>query len=357
MTNTSEVSKPLVSIVVPNFNTLTIIDSCVENFLKISYEPLEIIFVDDYSTDGSYEKLETYAQKHPKIKVYRNAANSGPSKTRNKGIQHAEGKYIALLETDMQVEPDYLDYLIAELEADETLGAVQSKVLDLNKKDIVSADGIYYDPHTFWVICKSAGMKDSEAKEANRRKYCSIGAVGSVIRKDVLAVIGGYDELIVHNIDDIDLGWRIWLYGKKIKYIPQAVTYHWTAKPANLRSKTTPSVKSEMHFQKTIRIFLKNYEWQNVIRYAPTLYMVFVFRIFTNLLAGNTAPLQGFVKALVWTFKTLPDTMKERKRLQALRGFSDSYIFENICRKGSFLHIYKKDILPMLRRAQTQFLS
>lgn len=69
---------------------------------------------------------------------------------------------------------------------------------------------------------------------------------------------------------------------------------------------------------------------------------VFIFRILFSLMHGRTASLQGFVKALAWTFKTMPDTIRERRRLQNILGLSD---------------IYRHKIIPMLRRSQAQFLS
>lgn len=332
---------PLVSIIVPNFNTKSVIDSYLKNFLKIKYKPIEIIVVDDCSTDGSYEKILEYQRKHSEIKVFRNEKNSGPSKTRNNGIKHSKGKYISLLESDMEVEPDYLDHLIQKLESDSDLGAVQSLVLDLNQKDIIQADGLLYDPHTFNVYAKNVGVMKTKVKKDIIQKYTSIGAVGSVIRKDVLDLIGGFDEKIVHNIDDIDLGWRIWLSGKKIVMVPKAITYHVTYKKMDLREKVTPKVSSEFHSQKILRIFIKNYELFNLLRFTPWLYFTFLLRGFLNLTRGNTAPLRGLWMSTKWLITNLRDNLEQRKKIQALRKFSDKELFKYIFMKGNYFENFK----------------
>lgn len=349
-----QTAKPLVSIVIPSYNSMSLIKSCLENILHITYQPLEIIIVDDGSTDGSDTYIEDQTKTYSHLKLIRNNKNSGPSFTRNNGIKHAQGKYIALLETDMEVEPNWLEPLVTELEDNLELGAVQSKVLDLYQRDVIAADGVFYDPHTFWVVCHGCGMpKDS----ANERKLVSIGAVGCVIRKSVLDTIGGFDEKIVHNIDDIDLGWRIWLTGHKIIFIPESVTYHWTMKPLDLRSQTTPSEKSEFYFQKTPRIFLKNYSWFNILRYMPWLYAVFTVRALSNLMRGNVNPLKGLLKATWWNINNVSDTLAERRRIQALRKFDDTYLLNTIFLKGSFFDIYHHQIKGVLQRAQSSLLN
>ncbi|HEX7041662.1 MAG TPA: hypothetical protein VF189_00275, partial [Patescibacteria group bacterium] len=226
-----------------------------------------------------------------------------------------------------------------------SLGAVQSKVLDLNKKKYIQAVGIKYIPHTFWVKSIGCGLAKNKITVSEE---VGIGAVGSVVRKSVLDSIGGFDEKIVHNLDDIDLGWRIWIAGYRVISVPKSITYHWTAKPASTRNKVTPGVASEFYFQKTFRIFLKNYEWKNIFHYSPWLFMILSIRVLSNLLKGNTAPLKGYIKAFIWNIQTLQDSLIERKRVQSLRRRSDFEIFKKITLAGNFPHLYFHEILPLM---------
>lgn len=340
-------NSPLVSIIMPSFNSAALIRGCLASVLKTTYPNYEIIVVDDQSTDDSYDILQKEYGQHGHIRIIQNETNSGPSKTRNHGIRIALGDYLAFIETDMEVDPQWLEPLVQALETDQSLGGAQSKVLDLINHNVIQSDGIYIDPHTFWVVSKSSGLPASTSQS---EKYVGIGAVGSVVRSSVIQQIGGFDEAIVHNIDDLDLCWRIWSAGYRIKYFPQSITYHWTMKSLSDRSKVTPSVKSEFHFQKTLRIFLKNYEWLNILRYTPWLYSIFILRIIVNALKGNLAPFEGFLKAQWWNIQVLPDTLKERKRIQSLRKLRDKEILSHIGLQGSFFKIYKHDINQSLAR-------
>jgi len=335
-------ANPLVSVIIPNFNTINIIDSCLENIIKIDYKPLEIIIVDDFSSDGSYEKLLEFQKKDPRLVILRNEKNSGPSKTRNNGINNSKGKYIAFLETDMHASSTFLEPLVRNLENDSSLGAVQSLVLDLNKKNLIQHNGLYYDPYNFFVFQENIGDDVNKISSKLIEKYTSIGAVGSMVRKDLLDKIGGFDENIVHNIDDIDLGWRIWISGNKIKLIPESITYHWTNKKPSIREKTTSKINSEFYSHKTFWVFLKNYELKNLLWYTPWLYSTFLTRVILNLLKGDTSSLKGLWMSTVWLFKNFKKGLNERKRIQLFRKMSDKEIFSYIFMKGNILENFKK---------------
>jgi GT2 family glycosyltransferase len=346
-------NNPLVSIVVPNYNTLNDVDNYIKNFLKIDYSPLEIIIVDDHSSDGSYEKLLEYAKKNNNLKIIRNEKNFGPSKTRNNGINFSKGKYIAFLESDMEVDSNYLNILVNELEKDKNLGAALSLVLDLNQKEIIQSDSLHYNPYNFFVYSENFGLKKSNLKSPLKEKYSSIGAVGSIVRKSVLDLVGGFDEKIVHNIDDIDLGWRIWISGYFIKSFSNAVTYHVSSKKFEIREKVTPKVTSELHFHKTPRVFLKNYELKNILKYGFWLYITFFVRILFNLLKGNLAPLKGFLLSIKWLVLNFRDTLEERKKVQSFRNLSDIEIFDKIFMNGSYMQNLRNIRKIMLRSYET----
>lgn len=91
---------PLVSIVMPLYNSETYIKEAIESVLQQSYKNWEMIIIDDLSTDNSKEILEQYRKKNKKIIPLYNAQNLGAAQSRNKGVQKARGDYIAFLDSD-----------------------------------------------------------------------------------------------------------------------------------------------------------------------------------------------------------------------------------------------------------------
>ena len=97
--------KDLISIIVPVYNVEAYLDRCMESILKQTYKRLEIILVDDGSTDSSGEKCDAYAKQDSRIKVI-HKVNGGLSDARNAGLALATGDYIGYVDSDDWINPD-----------------------------------------------------------------------------------------------------------------------------------------------------------------------------------------------------------------------------------------------------------
>jgi glycosyltransferase involved in cell wall biosynthesis len=102
--------KPLISLVLPVYNIESYLPVCMENVLGQTYTRLEILLVDDGSTDGCPALCDSYAEKDPRVRAL-HKENGGLSDARNFGIRHAEGEYISLIDPDDTVDLDYVEYL------------------------------------------------------------------------------------------------------------------------------------------------------------------------------------------------------------------------------------------------------
>ena len=97
----------IVSIVVPIYNTAQFLRACLDSIISQSYEDFECILVDDGSVDESLEICKEYAHRDPRFVVI-HQDNLGVSSARNKGIKIARGEYLAFIDSDDWVDPDYL---------------------------------------------------------------------------------------------------------------------------------------------------------------------------------------------------------------------------------------------------------
>ena len=102
---------PKVSVIVPVYNSEQELRDCLDSLVEQTEKDIEIIVIDDGSTDNSPEIEEEYQKKYPNVKVYRNERNLGQSETRNRGIELAEGDYIAFLDSDDYVNPGMYEEL------------------------------------------------------------------------------------------------------------------------------------------------------------------------------------------------------------------------------------------------------
>lgn len=93
-------NQPLVSIITPSYNSMHFVVATIQSVLNQTYSNFELIIVDDCSIDNSFEMLSDLSKKDNRIKVYKLEKNSGAAMARNYGIQVANGKYLAFLDSD-----------------------------------------------------------------------------------------------------------------------------------------------------------------------------------------------------------------------------------------------------------------
>lgn len=105
---------PKVSVIVPVYNTEKYLGRCLDSLLNQTLEDIEIILVDDHSTDNSLDIMQAYQEKEPrKIKIAQTKQNSGAGAARNVGLELADCNYIGFVDSDDYITPDYYEKLCA----------------------------------------------------------------------------------------------------------------------------------------------------------------------------------------------------------------------------------------------------
>ena len=108
-------TQPLISVIVPVYNVERYLDQCVESLIGQTYERLEIILVDDGSTDSSGEQCNAWANRDNRIRAVRQC-NAGLAAARNTGLDLAKGEYIGFVDSDDYVLPDMFGTLLHNLQ-------------------------------------------------------------------------------------------------------------------------------------------------------------------------------------------------------------------------------------------------
>ena len=99
---------PLVTVVIPCYNGAKVVGRCLSALERQSYSPMEVLLIDDASTDGTADAVAKY----PFVKLLRNETNRGVSYTRNRGIEEAKGKYIHFLDVDDEVSSNFYEEMV-----------------------------------------------------------------------------------------------------------------------------------------------------------------------------------------------------------------------------------------------------
>lgn len=180
---------PTVSVVMPAWNALEFIGAAMQSVLSQSYRDLELIVVDDGSTDGDYAAL---ARLDPRVRVLQ-VARGGVGRARNLGIRHARGRYIAFLDADDLWVPGKLRAQIEFLDAHPQIGVVFGEYYRWS----CNPDGQWPDPSVMYPDEAELSRTSSERRGWMYTRLLMGDLVGMntpVVRREVFDRIGGFDE-------------------------------------------------------------------------------------------------------------------------------------------------------------------
>lgn len=130
------VSKPTVSVIMPTYNREELLPRAIDSVLSQTYKDFEFIIIDDGSTDNTLQLLKKYADKDNRIRVFRNDKNRGIAFSRERGLEVARGKYIAIMDSDDISLPNRLEKQTAYLDAHPDIAVVIGQTKNVSTGNI-----------------------------------------------------------------------------------------------------------------------------------------------------------------------------------------------------------------------------
>jgi glycosyltransferase involved in cell wall biosynthesis len=210
---------PLTTVIVPNYNHASSLPACLAAIAEQTYAPLEVVVVDDASTDDSVRVAEAAG-----VTVLRNERNEGPSTTRNRGAEWASGEYLFFVDSDGALAPDAVANAVALFEADPGLGAV----CGIEAAEPLSTDGRVENyralQHYYWCIASEGDVSFL---------YSAVCA----IRASVFAEVGPFNPALRWT-EEVDYGDRI---------------------ARRYRMVSTSSVAARMDFDRRLTVLLRKF--------------------------------------------------------------------------------------------------
>lgn len=282
--------KPLISVVIVNWNGLEWLKYSLPALVKQSYWPYEIIVVDNGSRDGSLAWLQ---ESWPKVQLLSLPTNEGFSAANNRGMARAKGEWIATLNNDTIVHGRWLENLVRDAEEQSSeVGMLASLIVYWDKPEIVDAAGFYVDRAGFaWN--RGHGLPAEQFSQP-----CEVfGAPASAAfyRREMLEQVGGFDESYFAYYEDVDLAWRARRAGWTCHYCPQARVRHWHSATA----KRMLEQKVFLQSRNRIWTIAKNYQRPELVRSLPLILFYDLLSLFYRFNHDrNLASLRGRIAAL-----------------------------------------------------------
>lgn len=219
---------PPVSIIIVSWNAKSVVQACLPSVVQTEYPNFEIIFADNASTDGTAAWI---ARTYPEVKIVRHPENWLFCRGNNAALPHATGRFVVLLNNDVEVPPGWLTPLVEVMTQNPDVAAVQPKLLqyeDRTRFEYAGAAGGYLDragyPFTRGRLFNTMERDRGQYDDA-RDVFWATGAA-LLLRRSALDEVGPLDERFEMHMEEIDLCWRLQRHGYRVRVAPESTVYH-----------------------------------------------------------------------------------------------------------------------------------
>ena len=298
--------RPLVSIIIVNFNGKRFLKECLSTVLGSKYPSFEVIFVDNASTDKSLDFVSSVFTKNKCLKIIRNRENLGFGPANNVGFKQAKGDYIVFLNNDTSVEPEWLAILVDAMESDGTIGLASSLFLNMDGQTVQTAGTLKCDYMMpgYWI-----DMNKDLLNEAFPKVFEISSAMGAamIAKRKFLKQIGVFDPKYFYYYDDDYLSFRTWIAGKRVVTVSGSRVHHFLGGTSG----TNDFLKYRHAFIGSASLIFDIY-W-NLFDLTKGLFIFFVNRVFyDSLLNRKIVRFRGSMSGAFWVLKNLKYIWKNR---------------------------------------------
>lgn len=337
-------ASPSVAIVILNWNGKPFLEKFLPSVISSLTNNCFIVVADNASSDDSISFLEQF---YPQIKIIKSEKNNGFAKGYNDALKLITANYYVLLNSDVEVYPDWISPVIDLMESDKLIAACQPKILsytDKNMFEYAGACGGWLDCYGYpfargrlFDTCEKDNGQYDDAQEI----FWATGAC-LFVKSKIFHEVGGFDEYFFAHQEEIDLCWRLQHLGYKIFVQPKSIVYH--VGGGTLAKGSTR--KTYLNFRNNLIMITKNFSVGEALWKVP-------YRIFLNKVFALKALLSGDAETFISVFKAHLDYLNwllfKRKSIfpdkknKALHGYFKGLIVWQyfINKKKTFSEIVK----------------
>lgn len=306
---------PFIEVIIPSWNGLQWLKQCLPTLDRQALTDFRITVVDNGSRDDTTVWLQT---QYPDIQMIRNPRNLGFALAVNQGVRRASAKYVATLNNDTQVDPDWLQNLAGVAESSESVGMAASKMLFADDPGVVNSAGIAVD--RAGIAWDRLGGARDDPQLTKPQEVFGPCAGAALYRRAMLDEIGLFDEDFFAYLEDVDLAWRARRAGWRCLYAPKARVLH-------LHSATGQEGSPFKSFhlgRNKIWLLAKNYPFRELREHVPLVILydllaatyALVARRDTHALRGRLAGLRSWHK--MWRKRRIPPASRSRTDIDFL---------------------------------------
>lgn len=305
MASEQNYSKPLVAVIILNWNGDKILPRCLDAVTNQTFQDYEVIVVDNASEDNSMEGIET---DWPEITTIYLKSNLGFAAANNHAANQARGHWLAFLNNDAFPHTDWLENLVQAAQNKRGHLFFSSCLIQANNPNLLESTGdILHTSACAWH--RDLNKKIEHSLTGAEQVFSPCGAAGFYDRESFLKV-GGFDSDYFSHHEDVDLGFRLRLAGLRCLYVPGAqVTHIGSASFGGEGNITIYQTQRNM-----VWTYFKNMPGIYFWKYLPAHIIANCFYLLHYTLNGHT---KAVWKAKFDALRGLPEMLKKRKIIQS----------------------------------------
>jgi GT2 family glycosyltransferase len=313
---------PRACVAILNYDGLALLDQVVPTVLAQRGVDFEVVVVDNGSSDGSADHVRA---SWPGVRVVALDRNVGVTAALNRMVDAArDAEFVALLNNDVELEPDWLAHLVATLDAHPEAAAAAGKLLRQDARDVIdrAGDEVYWSGACFG---RGAGERD-EGQFERAEEVFAVGGAAALYRREAFDRVGPFDEDLFAYLEDVDWGFRARLVGYGARYEPAAVGYH---RGGATLGDINPFSLYQLR-RNTVWLVAKNYPAATLVRHAPA---VVTFHLAALAFAVRARAVRLVIRAYADALLGLPRMLRKRRAIQCSRAIGPSTL-EDIMATG-----------------------
>ena len=306
--------QPAVTAIVLNYNGAGLLDVVIPSLERQTYPDLSLILVDNGSTDGSAAHARA---RWPQVRVVEIPQNVGVAEALNRGVLESETDFVALLNNDIELEPDWLERLVAGLLQHPEAASASGKLLRFDERTMIDAAG---DAMRWSSACTNRGAGEVDAGQYDAPQHVFSACAGAALyRRAAFDEVGLFDEDFFAYLEDIDWSLRAQLRRLGSWYEPAAVAYH-------KRGATTSGARDRyrpLQRRNQIWLVVKDYPASLLLRHLPAIVLLNLGLALQDMRQGAfRSTLRGWWHAL----RGLPLMLRKRRAVQGTRTADAAYL-------------------------------
>jgi len=319
--------------------------NALKSVIESEYDNLEVVLVDNGSTDGSTEKAENAFK--GKLRTLRTFRNMGFVRACNFALKRVTGTYAVLLNDDIVVDPKWLARLVEEAECDPSIAACQPKLRMLSNPSFFEYNGACGGMLDLCGVPFTRGRLFDQTEEdfGQYDKTVDIfwaSGAAMFLRLRSVAEVGYLDDLFQFQMEEIDLSWRLRMRGYRVVSVPASIVYH-------LGGATPVPRTSFLKHRNNLLTLVKNYSLPSLGRFFPIRIFLDLTSLFYFAAKGKRRFGMDTVRSYLWMITNLRQVVEARRASQLHRIVSDNVIRSSMAKPLVPIQFY-----IMKRRAFSQ---